>query len=194
MKKRGNRRTPARRMIPWTQDIGNQAFLPVMQLLAEHGLIEVGTDPEAAADEVERVFRDHGVLNAAGDAYLGKCVLLPSSDRGFSLLIATPCQADEYDSSLHRKPSPVTFDRTAEDRIILPGRWLLALLEDLARNPQASNELRADALNISRRGEVAPIVLPVDMETVALRVIDKDGSVTTIEALLPESIISVTPK
>ena len=74
---------------------------------------------------------------------------------------------------------------------MLSGRWPLARLEDLAGDPVASNEVRAQAVNMPRRSvDVGPIVLPVDMETVALQVADNDGKVMTIEALLPGSVIA----
>ena len=100
-----------------------------------------------------------------------------------SLLLVTPCPVDPYDENLRRKPSPVRFDRNSCGEIILPGQWLLTKVEELAHNPALDEEQRVAALRFSRVAMVGDIVLPAEMQTLALSVPNTDGTTTVLEAL-----------
>ena len=121
---------------------------------------------------------------------MGQCVLLPSLDSEWSLLLTSPFPADQYDHELRRNPLAITFVRTEHDEIIIPAGWLRAKLEELSTNPAASSELKALALTLSRRAVRKDIVLPVDLETIALFVRERDGGTTLIEALPAGSLIT----
>ncbi|MDO8475035.1 MAG: hypothetical protein Q7W02_02365 [Candidatus Rokubacteria bacterium] len=168
----------------------------VMEVMNEYGLIDVGDDPqanaEANANAVMRVFKAQGLMTANGDVRAGACILLPgaSAGAGFKLLFTLPAIAEEHDgATLQRKRSPVTFGRTPQGEIIVPARWLLAKLEDLASNPSAPRDVRSLALALSR-AKRDDIVLPAEAETVAVAVDYADERVI-FEALPAGLVVSV---
>ena len=186
----------ARRMIPYSDDISAQTAARVLEVLCEQGLLEaslLAADPEKAANQVMQLIAGQGGTNEAGDFQLGQFVLLPGADvTRFSLLLVTPWPAEERDHDLQLRASPITFERTAEDRIAIPARQLLAHFEAIASNPAASKPLRQLTMTLSRRGVMSPVVLPAEVETVALFV---EASSTrpreVIEALPPGIVLSV---
>ena len=89
----------------------------------------------------------------------------------------------QYDENLRRKPSPVRFDRNACGELILPGQWFLAKVEELANNPALGEEQRMAALRLSRVAMVEDIILPAEIQTLALSVPNADGTTTLLEAL-----------
>lgn len=179
----------ARRMIPCTAEVMSHMMASVMETMAEYGLIEIQEDAEATADHLMRVLEEQGMV-VGGNVLLGRCVLLPHPDPGpgFSLLLVTSYLAEAYDPDLRPKSSPIRFDRTEEDRIIVPGRWLGAKLEELANNSAAPEGMRSLALNISRQSRIRDIELPREAETIAVTVVNQDGTKTIIEAL-PAGIV-----
>ena len=180
---------PGHKMIPYTEAIMNKMMGAVLEIMVESGLVDDEKDEETMADQGVQVLREQGLLDESGNVKMGECILLPSP--GIRLLVATPCPADEYGPELQRKSSPVQFERTEQDEIILPFRWFLGKLEELASNPAASEALRTWALNLSRRAESQPdLVLPASVETVALRVDEQDGTTTITEALTAGTVIS----
>ncbi len=187
--------TEPQRMIPCTKSLMDRMLGRVMEVMQERGLIEVGENDEATADQVMHVLEAHGMVTDDRNIPLGRCVLLPrresGPDPGFSLLLVTPCPADEYDADLRRKPSPVQFERTERGDIVLPSRWLITKLEELADNPAAPAALQPSALDLARRGHVRDMVLPPEMETVALTVAEADGTSRVIEALPGGVVISL---
>jgi len=198
MKKTSRKKARGRKasaMVPYTKNLADQAMTRVLAIMAEHGLVELGGDAEATADQAMRALREHGVMEMTDEGeelvVIGRCIWLPRQGRGFSMLIVTPCPADQYGPDLQPKRSPVRFERTQRGNIIVPGRWLAARLEELAKNPTVPDELRTLAGNMSRRAEIPDIVLPAEVGTIALPVRNKDGTETIIEALLPGQEISV---
>ena len=182
---------PGRKMIPCTEAIMNKMMSAVVKIMVESGLVDDEEDEETMADQSMQVLREQGLVDESGNVKMGECILLPSP--GIRLLVATPCPADEYGPELQRKSSPVQFERTEQDEIILPFRWVLGKLEELASNPAASEALRTWALNFSRRAESQQdLVLPASVETVALKVDGKDGTTTIIEALMAGCVISIS--
>lgn len=174
-------------MLPYTRF---EELPDVMKIMADRGLIDTD-DTRDPIDQARDVFKRNGLV--ASSSYsrdsdtmkLGQCVLLPSEGETVYLLLVTPLPADEYTADLRRKPSPILFERTDSDQIIIPGRMLLAMLEDLAENPEASEELATRALNLSRRSAPIPDqVLPLETGTVALEVKQLDGGSRTFEAIL----------
>jgi hypothetical protein len=79
------------------------------------------------------------------------------------------------------------------DEIVVPGRWLVARLEELARNPAAPVQLRAEASKLSRRDVIPDLILPAQLETVAVPVEGSGGEWSIIEALPPGYVITYTP-
>ena len=182
---------PGHKMIPCTEAIMKKMMGAVLEIMVKSGLVDDEKDDETMAAQSEQVFREQGLLNESGNVKMGECILLPSP--GIRLLVATPCPADEYGPELQRKSSPVQFERTEQDEIILPFRWILGKLEELSSNPAASEALRTFALNLSRRADRQPdLVLPASLETVALNVEGKDGTTTIIEALMAGCVISIS--
>jgi hypothetical protein len=138
------------------------------------------------------LFQAQGLVNSGGDVGVGRCMLLPSQGAGLSLLLVTPCPVDEYDDNLQRKPSPVRFERTPEGAIVLPGRWFLTKVEELADNPTVPEGLRDTARQFSRTALVQPLILTPEIPTVALNVTAQDGSETLLEALPGGTTLTVT--
>ncbi len=183
---------PGQKMIPCTDAIMNKMLGAVLKIMVESGLVDVQEDDEAMAEQSMQVFREQGLTTESGDVKMGQCILLPPP--GIHLLIATPWPADQYGPELQRKTPPIQFERTEQDEIIIPFRWILGKLEELASNPAASEELQTFALNMSRRAENQPdIVLPSSVETVALKVEEEDGTTTITEALAAGSVILISP-
>jgi hypothetical protein len=179
-------------MIPFTDERLTVMLVACLQVLHERGVITSGRDEKETAERLMEFIRAHGAMDRDGEqVYFGRCILLPPTGRGLSLLLITPCPADEYDEALARKPSPVLFERTENDEIIVPGRWLVTKLEELSMNAAATAELRVLALDLSRRSHVPRIVLPPQAETVAIKVAETDGTERVFEALPGGLVISL---
>jgi hypothetical protein len=176
------------RLIPYTNTVAAQAYARVLEVVLERGLIEGGDSDEETAEQLMQVCEAQGLVKE-GDIPVGSFVLLPG--RGLALLFVTPWSAEEYGPDLQRRPSPIMFDSTDAGQIILPARALLAKLEAVANNRAASPPTRALALNLSRRAIARDLVLPSEVETVALEVTERDGTTTTIEALPPGMVVSL---
>src|SRR5215813_15104951 len=171
-------------MIPFTEGVLQQMLTRVLGELLAHGLLEFEqyeAGDEQIGDQFLELLRAQGLVDEHNSLPLGRCLLLPNQDGDLSLLLVTPCPADQYDENLRRKPSPVRFDRNSCGEIILPGHWFLAKVEELADNPALGEEQRLAALRFSRVAMVGDIVLPVAMQTLALSVPNPDGTITVLE-------------
>lgn len=177
-----------RRMIPYSKALMESMFAQVAAILLDQGVLDSRDDEEAFADDVLNLLRTHGHLNADDEIVLGRFLLLPSQPPEVSLLLASPLPVDLYDDALHRKPSPVHFRRTPSGQIVFTSRMMLTVLEELASNPAASEEMRTLFLNYSRYAPpLDDIVLPPQVETVALPTESHD----LVEAILPGWILTV---
>jgi hypothetical protein len=179
------------RMIPCTNAILERCFTRVMEVLVEHGLLEPSDNPKAMAEEAIRVFASQGLTNEHGDIPMGRCLALLDRQGKIALLLATPCPADQFDKNLRLQSSPIEFRRTDKDEIIVPGRWLLAKLGEVSRNPVAPPELQQLARQLSRHGMLDDILLPPEAETLALTVQETEGPATIIEALPAGQVITM---
>jgi hypothetical protein len=187
----------AESMIACTPEVMQNMMYRVTEVLLEYGVLR--PPPDDSLEEAERftdsameVFQAQGLVNSGGEVAVGRCMLLPSQGTGLSLLLVTPCPVDEYDDNLQRKPSPVRFERTPEGAIVLPGRWFLTRVEELADNPAVSEDLRDTARQFSRTALVQPLILSPEIPTVALQVGAEDGSQTLLEALPGGTTLTVT--
>ena len=175
-------------MIPYSNAVMEAMFQQIAEVMLEHGLVKPQEDAEAFADDVMTLLQSQGHLNANGDVVSGRFILLPSQIPEVSLSLVSPLPADPYDDELRRKPSPIQFSRTASDQIVFPSRTILTIIEELANNPAAPEELQALFLNFSRCALPFPdIVLPPETETVALPTEEHD----VVEALVPGFILTV---
>jgi hypothetical protein len=173
-------------MIPFTEDVLKQMMTRVLDELIAHGLLEFEQDEEGSDDagaQFMELLRAQGLVDEYNNLPMGRCLVLPSQDLDLSLLLVTPCPADQYDENLRRKPSPVRFDRNSCGEIILPGQWFLAKVEELANNPALGEEQRMAALRFSRVAVVEDLILPADMQTLAIGVPNPDGTTSVLEAL-----------
>ena len=167
----------------------------VLDEVIVHGLLEFEQDEadyDQIGDQFMELLRAQGLVDEHNSVPLGRCLVLPSQDRDLSLLLVTPCPVDQYDENLRRKPSPVRFDRNSCGEIILPGQWLLTKVEELANNPALGEEQRMAALRFSRVAMVRDLVLPAEMQTLALSVPNPDGTTTVLEALPGGYILHMT--
>ena len=187
----------AESMVPCTPEVMQAMTYRVTEVLLEYGVLR--PPPDDSLEEAERftdsameLFQAQGLVNSRGAVGVGRCMLLPSRGEGLSLLLVTPCPVDEYDDNLQRKPSPVRFERTPEGAIVLPGRWFLSKVEDLADNPTVPDGLRETARQFSRTALVQPLVLSPEIPTVALNVPTQDGSQVLLEALPGGTTLTVT--
>ena len=64
-------------------------------------------------------------------------------------------------------------------------------MEELANNPALGEEQRMAALRLSRVAMVEDIVLPAEMQTLALSVPNTDGTTTVLEALPGGTILNM---
>lgn len=175
-------------MIPYSDAAMGEMFAHMAEILVEHGLVEPQTDAEAFAGDVMTLLHSQGHVNDRGDVILGRFIVLPSQSPEVSLLLVSPLPADPYDDELRRKPSPIRFGRTADDRIVFPSRTVLTIIEELARNPVLSEEVQVSCLNFSRCALPFPdFELPPEIETVALPTDTHD----IVEALMPGWILHV---
>jgi hypothetical protein len=187
----------AESMIPCTPDVIQTMMYRVTDVLLEYGVLPPPADDsqeeaERFAGSAMKLFQAHGLVNPGGDVAVGRCMLLPGQGAGLSLLLVTPCPVDEYDDNLQPKPSPVRFERTSEGAIVLPGRWFLSKVEDLADDSAISEEVRDAARQFSRTALVGPLILSLETPTVALNVRAQDGSPTLLEALPGGTTLTVT--
>jgi hypothetical protein len=175
-------------MIPYSNEVMESMFARVAEIMLEQGLVEPQEDVEAFAADVMSILQAQGHVDANGDIVSGKFILLPSQSPEVSLLLVSPLPADPYDDELRRKPSPIQFGRTASDQIVLPSRTILTIIEELATNPVAPEELQALSLNFSRCAQpFQDIVLPPEAETVAFPTEEQD----VVEALVSGFILTV---
>lgn len=175
-------------MIPYSDAAMEAMFAHVADIMLEHSLVEPQDDAEAFAADIMTLLHSQGHVNDLGDVSLGRFLLLPSQIPKISLLLVSPLPIDPYDDELRRKPSPIQFRRTTNDQILLPSRMLLTIIEALASNPVAPEDLRLLCLNVSRRALPFPdIVLPPEVETVALPTEHHD----IVEALVPGCMLTV---
>ena len=189
----------AESMVPVTPEVMQTMMYRVTEVLLEYGVLPPPVDDsreeaEHFTDSAMKLFQDHGLMNQSGEVALGRCILLPSQNEGLSLLLVTPCPVDEYDDNLQRKPSPVRFERTSEGAIVLPGRWFLTKVEEVADSPAVPEELRDTARRFSRTALVDPLVLSPQIPTVALNVSAQDGTATLLEALPGGTTLTVKLK
>ena len=189
----------AESMIPCTPDVMQNMMYRVTDVLLEYGVLQPPTDDsqeeaERFTDSAMKLFEEHGLVNSNGDFAVGRCMLLPSQGVGLSLLLVTPCPVDEYDDNLERRPSPVRFERTSEGAIVLPRRWFLSKVEELADDPAIPEELRDAARQFSRTALVDPLILSLETPTVALNVGAQDESQVVLEALPGGTTFTVTPQ
>lgn len=187
----------AESMIPCTPEVLQHMMYRVTEVLLEYGVLV--PPPDESEQEAERfmqsamqVFNAQGLINSGGDIAVGRCLLLPNRGAGLSLLLVTPCPVDEYDDNLQRKPSPVRFERTSEGSIVLPGRWLLTKMEEVADNPAAPEDLRDAARQFSRSALVDQVLLSPEVQTVALKVDNQDGRQAVLEALPGGTTLTMT--
>ena len=178
-------------MIPCTDAILERCFTRVMEVMVEHGLLAPSANAKVMAEEAIRVFASQGLTNEHGDMPMGRCLVLLDREGKIALLLATPCPADQFDKNLRLQSSPIEFRRTDKDEIIVPGRWLLAKLEELSRNPIAPPKLQQLALQLSRHGMLDDILLPPEAETLAVTVQETEGPPTIIEALPAGQVITM---
>jgi len=182
-------------MIPFTENVLRQMLTRVLDELLAHDLLEFDQDEagdEQIGDQFMELLRAQGLVDDHNGLPMGRCLVLPSQDGDLSLLLVTPCPVDQYDENLRRKPSPVRFDRNSCGEIILPGQWLLTKVEELANNPALGEEQRMAALRFSRVAMVRDLVLPAEMQTLALSVPNPDGTTTVLEALPGGYILHMT--
>lgn len=180
--------TFGRKMIPYSNAVMETMFAHVAEIMVEQGLVEPREDAESFADDIMNLLQSQGHLNDNGDVVLGRFILLPSQSPEVSLLLVSPLPVDSYDDELRRKPSPVYFGRTASDQIVFTSRMMFTIIEQLASNPVAPEELRVLFLNYSRCALPLPdIELPPEVETVALPIEGDD----IVEALMPGWILTV---
>ncbi len=175
--------TEPQQMIPCTESVMQMMLNKVMEIMLKRGVIERGNDDAAPVGQFIGVLKSQGHIRGDGKMVMGQCLLLPPCGSAISLLLVSPCPTDEYDADLRRKPSPIKFERTERGEVILPARWLITKLEELAENPAAPSELQTLALQLSRRSHISDMVLPREAETVALTVESADGTETVTEAL-----------
>lgn len=191
MKKRKRRGNKARRLIPCTDSVLLSMFSRVARVLQDHGLVDVSGDLDARTDQAMQILDAQGATTPEG-LPMGRCVLLPPrGGRSADLLLVSPWPAEEYDDNLQRKPSPVMFDRTKGGRIVIPARMFLAKFEELARNPAAPERLKILAMTLARRSAMPDIVVPAEVETLALTVLERTGTETILEALPTGLVISI---
>lgn len=175
-------------MIPYSNAALEAMFAHVADIMLEHGLVDPQDDAETFAADIMTLLHSQGHVNDLGDVILGRFLLLPSQIPKISLLLVSPLPIDPYDEDLRRKPSPIQFSRTASGQILLPSRMLLTIIEELASNPVAPEDLRLLCLNVSRRALPFPdIALPSDVETIALPTEQHD----IVEALVPGCMLTV---
>ncbi len=173
-------------MIPFTKNVLEQMMTRVQDELIAHGLLDFEQDEEdckRTGEQFVELLRAQGLVDEQNNVPLGQCLILPSQALDLSLLMVTPCPVDQYDENLRRKPSPVQFDRNSCGEIILPGRWFLTKVEEMASNPTLGEEQRMAALRFTRVAMVEDIILPAEMQTLALSMPNADGTTTVLEAL-----------
>lgn len=142
----------------------------VCSTLLEVGLISA---PDRSMERTQQVA---AVLGTQGIPFQqipwGACFLLPASGPAFRLLVMAPAPADRQAG----QTEPILFERTAEDRIIVPASWMRGKLQALVLNQGATPESRVQAHALLDL-PVGDAILPPDVETVMAPIADTSGTV-----------------
>ena len=150
---------------------------------------------QAEAESWTALARQHGFTDAEGNIEIGCCVIEPDGRGTSCMRFITPVPAGLYDSmTLAKKTPPILFDRDDAGRIIVPGRWLQYMCEELAEDDRAEDDrvppsVREIASIAARSGIFEDYHLPPDFETIEFMASDDEGNLVLHEALPPETRI-----
>jgi hypothetical protein len=87
---------------------------------------------------------------------------------------------------------PITFDRTPEGEIIVPGRWWQHVFERSSESPDMPDELREVARKLAQHAKVSDAHVPASVETISFLAPDRNGNLVVHEALPPEGRIDIS--
>jgi hypothetical protein len=169
---------PAARMLPWDLNDVHQMLIRAGHALRACGLIDA-LDDAGAGEQFLDVLAHQG-MDRETRVTLGQCVLGYISSQAFALVVVTPAPATK-----------ARFDRTDDDRIIVPAAWIQAKVQALADNALALPRVRDLTRELLESPIIRDVVLPADIETVAVEFTDVTGAVMTVEALPGGCVIAV---
>lgn len=136
--------------------------------------------------------RELGLVDAAG--YIKpNVVLIHGVDESGDIVMAelvTPLRAPEYTEDLQRKSPPWRFNRTADGRVVLPGRWFVEVFAAIRDDATRRHEERAIAARASAVSSLEDVVLP-DGCVVIEHAIKRPDGVISCEMLLPPVTFNV---
>jgi hypothetical protein len=98
--------------------------------------------------------------------------------------LITPLRATEYTEDLQPKPRPWRFDRTADGRVVLRGRWLLGVFEAIRDDPDRPETERAMAAGAVLHASLADTPIPPGAIVIE-HAIRRGDETITCEMLMP---------
>jgi hypothetical protein len=110
-------------------------------------------DPAMTEPEWKRLAREYGGIDERGNLRVDGRFLIDTvaePEGRITARLITPLAAGIYTDDLQPKRPPFLFDRARDGRVILPGRWFLAVIENIRDDPTrpaAERDLAARARN-----------------------------------------------
>ncbi|HTI53562.1 MAG TPA: hypothetical protein VMC04_04975 [Verrucomicrobiae bacterium] len=129
--------------------------------------------------------QQHGFGSAEGRFVLGRFIVEDRDENGLVLCVVTPIPAGLDAGEAQLKTSPVMFDRTPANEIVVPGRWWQLMFENVSADAAAPAEMREMAAMMATTTTCRDVLLPADSDTVEIAVPDSQGTMTRYEALRP---------
>ena len=129
--------------------------------------------------------QQHGFGSAEGRFVLGRFIVESRNENCLLLCVVTPIPAGLDAKEPQFKTSPVMFERTAADEIVVPGRWWQLMFENVSADVAAPAEMRQMAATMATTTMCSDVLLPADSDTVEIAIPDSHGNTTTYEAVPP---------
>jgi hypothetical protein len=129
--------------------------------------------------------QQHGFGSAEGRFVLGGFIVEARDENGLVLSVVTPIPAGLDAEEPKFKASPVMFERTPADEIVVPGHWWQLMFENVSADAATLAEMRQMAATMATTTFCSDVLLPAGSDTVEIAVPDSQGNMTRYEALPP---------
>src|ERR1700704_5505194 len=122
--------------------------------------------------------QQHGFGSAEGRFVLGRFIVEARDENCLVLCVVTPIPAGLDAKGPQFKTSPVMFDRTPAEEIVVPGRWWQLVFDNVSADAAAPTERRQMAATMAATTFCSDVLLPADSDTVEIAIPDSHGNTT----------------
>ncbi len=130
--------------------------------------------------------REHGFGSDEGRFTLGRFIVESRDEGGLILRVITPIPAViRAPESVAPVATPIMFDRTPANEIIIPGLWWRLMFEKVSEDVDAPDEMRQMANTMVTTTVCNDVLLPADSDTIEISTPNSRGDLVRCEALPP---------